>query len=363
MSKAGAILVIWLLVAQALAASAHANPTRDGSSEPLAVAIVESPPFAIKAADGTWSGLSVDAWREVAAKENLRWEVRETDGSHVDALLRDHAVDVALGDIVIDSDSAAVHDFSVPFYANGMGFAEHAAAEASLHSVLATLTSSHLLRLLAMILSGTLLVGVLITLIERRHNLNEFGGPLRQGIATGVWWAAVTMTTVGYGDATPKTATGRSLAFVWMFIGLIAIAIFTASVTSMLTVHSLQGTVRHEADLFHLRLGAIAGGASAEFLRHRHAAFTGFESHEEALAALAEHRVDAVVANTASLRYLISHQWQGTLHVSPIVLEHVTYAFGLPPDSALREPINRALLSIIEQDRWRDVEQHYLGRQ
>jgi len=177
-----------------------------------------------------------------------------------------------------------------------------------------------------------------------------------------VWWAAVTMTTVGYGDATPKTTTGRSLALVWMFVGVVAVAIFTASVTSTLTVNSMQSTVRQEADLFRLRLGAINGGTGSEFLTHRHVSFTPFETYGEALGALAEHRLDAVVANAPSLRYLTSRQWLGVLHVSPIMLQPLMYAIGLPSGSALREPLNRALLRIIEQDRWRDVEQHYLGR-
>ena len=68
-----------------------------------------------------------------------------------------------------------------------------------------------------------------------------------------------------------------------------------------------------------------------------------------------------MVANIPALRYLVSHQWQGTLRVSPVILEPVSYAIGLPTASPLRESINRALLGITEQDRWRDVERQYLG--
>ena len=363
-SRPWAILAIWLLAGSAFAAATpptEGGSERDGSSRPLIVAIPDTPPFSIKGADGTWSGLSVELWREVAETLGLRWEAREVEYAQIRRLLHDRTVDLALGAVIINADGAAAHDFSLPFYANGLGFAEHVSTELSLWTTLTAMANSHLLRLMAIILGATVVVGVVITLIERRHNAKDFGGPWHQGVATGVWWAAVTMTTVGYGDLTPKTASGRSVALLWMFVGLVAVAIFTATVTSILTVGSLQGVVRQQSDLFRLRLGVINGGAGASFLKRRHVNATAFDDYEPALTALAGHHIDALVANSTSLRYLVSRQWQGVLRVSPLVLEHVSYAIGLPAGSALREPINRTMMRIIEQDRWRDVEEQYLG--
>jgi low affinity Fe/Cu permease len=177
----------------------------------------------------------------------------------------------------------------------------------------------------------------------------------------GVWWAAVTMTTVGYGDATPKTPSGRGVALVWMFVGVVAVAIFTAAVTSILTVSSMQSTLKRASDIDHLRLGAIADASGAWYLTRHHLSFKPYEDDESALTGLAHHEVDAVVANIASLRYLVSRQWQGILRVSPIVLEPIVYAIGLPTDSPLREVIDRTLLRTIEQERWQDVTQYRRG--
>ena len=47
-----------------------------------------------------------------------------------------------------------------------------------------------------------------------------------------IWWALVTMTTVGYGDKTPVTGLGRALAVVIMFSGISLTAFFTAFIAS-----------------------------------------------------------------------------------------------------------------------------------
>jgi voltage-gated potassium channel len=57
-------------------------------------------------------------------------------------------------------------------------------------------------------------------------------------IGRGLWFALQTVTTVGYGDVTPRHASGRFIATVVMLSGIGLLAVITASVTAALVESS-----------------------------------------------------------------------------------------------------------------------------
>eukprot|EP00873_Tetraselmis_striata_P000159 jgi/Tetstr1/420423/TSEL_011538.t1 len=71
--------------------------------------------------------------------------------------------------------------------------------------------------------------------LERGTNSGMFPRAYLDGVDDGLWWSVSTMTTVGYGDKAPITATGRCLGVAWMIVGLLIFGIFNAVFTSALT--------------------------------------------------------------------------------------------------------------------------------
>lgn len=72
-------------------------------------------------------------------------------------------------------------------------------------------------------------VAALAVLEAERHgdgSIDTFGKAL--------WWAAVTITTVGYGDVTPVTLTGRTIAVAMMIGGIALLGTITATIASWL---------------------------------------------------------------------------------------------------------------------------------
>jgi voltage-gated potassium channel len=67
-----------------------------------------------------------------------------------------------------------------------------------------------------------LITSTLMYLVEARHQPEVFGS-----IPRAMWWSAITLTTVGYGDAYPVTVAGRVLASLTAVLGIGLIAMPT----------------------------------------------------------------------------------------------------------------------------------------
>ena len=78
------------------------------------------------------------------------------------------------------------------------------------------------------ILISTLLGGLSIYLVE--HNINDS----INSISDALWWALVTLTTVGYGDISPITNVGRSVGGALMIAGMFNLALFAGIVSQTL---------------------------------------------------------------------------------------------------------------------------------
>jgi voltage-gated potassium channel len=78
------------------------------------------------------------------------------------------------------------------------------------------------------VLSLVIVIGSLMYVIEGEENGFT-------DIPTSIYWAIVTLTTVGYGDLSPKTALGKILASIVMILGYGIIAVPTGIVTAELT--------------------------------------------------------------------------------------------------------------------------------
>jgi voltage-gated potassium channel len=66
-------------------------------------------------------------------------------------------------------------------------------------------------------------------------------------LGDGFWWAITTMTTVGYGDRYPVTATGRFVAAALMVGGIALLGVITATIASWLVQRVSEVTETEEA--------------------------------------------------------------------------------------------------------------------
>jgi voltage-gated potassium channel len=85
-----------------------------------------------------------------------------------------------------------------------------------------------------------LLAGFVATLVDRQ-DFPSFG--------IGVWWAIVTLATVGYGDVVPTTAWGKIVGSATIIVGVTFLAFLTATVTSLFVSTEQDERAAEEARL------------------------------------------------------------------------------------------------------------------
>lgn len=339
-------------------------------SEKLTVATREVPPFAALNEVGQWEGISIDLLRAIKA------ELEDESGHKIEIQFKDlslssmldqvesGAVDIAAAALTVNYEREKRFDFTHSYHTSGLGIAVATKQRRSgWNGLFDAVFSRTFFRIVGGLLLAMLVSAVGIYLFERRGNREQFGHGWKKGIASGMWWAAVTLTTVGYGDKVPKTLGGRLIGLIWMFAGLFIIAAFTAAVTSAVTVTQLQSGINGPSDLSRVKVATVDGSTSAEYLQSRHIIFRGHTDIQEAIESLIRGECDAVVYDAAIMRHVAYRRFSGEAFVLPARFERQNYAFALPSESALREPINQILLRHTSGPKWDGILAGYFGEE
>ena len=98
----------------------------------------------------------------------------------------------------------------------------------------------------AVIVSATAVVVVASGLLMWAFDHREYPNPW-----VAMWWAAQTVTTVGYGDVTPTAPAGRVIGLFVMLYGIAFVTIFVAAITSIFVTRAAgeRGLAEDQAEL------------------------------------------------------------------------------------------------------------------
>ena len=317
------------------------------------IAIKEFPPFVFK----ELKGFCIDMARIICKKNNLKPRFVRYDSvpELLDAVANKES-HLAFSGITITAEREKRLDFSQPFFDSGLSLAVRAEKSKGL-----TRISAAVLRLVGysvlILFTALTVVAHIIWFIEKNDaEPKSFSTRYLRGIMGAYWWAVVTMTTVGYGDKCPKRIGGRFVAAIWMIIGIMWFAGFTATLSSALTVEKIDhGEIAGLADLSNKYVAAIRGTTSENYLRFHNVKILLAENLDDLIGQLKNDTADAVVYDAPALMYISKND--PSIKVVGEMFDKQRYGIVFPQngDPHLKEIFNIAIIDMQKSGEYQKI--------
>jgi polar amino acid transport system substrate-binding protein len=341
-----------------------AAPAQNAPSTINAVALI-SPPVVMKK-DGQLTGFSIDLWNAVAAKLNLQTNyLTAPDVAAAFDMMRSKKADVAITPVYYTTQRDSEFDYTYSVLNAGwLAMVPDTRGR--------SLAVNPLLDLLHLIFSpGMLLwlsVGLVLVLIPAHivwfldRGKEDSVIPDKRyfpGIFHGMIWAGTAL--VSQVQQLPGRWLPRSLALVWMFVGVVFIAFYTAQLTADLTIQEFNGLINGPGDLPGKRVATLAGTLPVAYLKSIGAQVQEYPTVEEMFGALKAQKVDAVVQAAPLLRYYATHDGMGKVRTVGDEFRKEDLGFLVQLNSPLRRRVNNALIGLHEDGTYEQLYNKWFG--
>ena len=274
----------------------------DDATQSIRIAVKEFPPIVFKES----RGFSIDMAKIICERQGLKPEfIYYNTVPEVLKAVETGECDMNFSGTTITADRERRVDFSHPFFDSGLIVAVKTTSDNKTLNFVLKIVKVIGYSLLVFLI-GLTVVAHAIWFLERSDNdPKSFPVAYKTGILDAYWWAIVTMTTVGYGDKCPKKVVGRIIASVWMIIGIIWFAAFTATLSSSLTVNRIgHGEIKGLTDLNTKKVAVIKGTTSENFMRYHDVTVMVVETLDDLITSLKTEVVEAVVYDAPVLMHM-----------------------------------------------------------
>ncbi|WP_163550065.1 transporter substrate-binding domain-containing protein [Candidatus Frankia nodulisporulans] len=312
-------------------------------------------PFVSRNESGVYSGFSIDLWNDIARRNE--WQPKYTwfpDIKTVVEAARDNTVDAAISGISITADREEEVDFSYPMFDAGLQILTgDTPVGLDLSHQLRNLVSPSTGRYLAALLLMLLLAGAITSAVTRVGSEHRW----HRRMSDGMFRAAAVGLAGDLGD--PQKPLIKVVTFAWLIAGLVFVSLFTASVTTQLTVRSIRTGITGVSDLAGKHVVTVRGSTAENYLRHHDITPRTVDSINDAYPLLHRGDADAIVYDSPVLQHHVdvAHDRKETL-AGP-VFEPEDYGIAFPTGSALRKKVNAALLQMHADGTYDELRQHY----
>lgn len=327
----------------------------------LSIAVYNSPPFGMQTNSGNVGGLMVELWEDIADELNMPYKYQLTDMNGLISGLQNKKFDVGLGAISITPKRERLVDFTHAVNPSGTGIAVSKSKYSTSFFQKWIPILMDLLGLIAILLVMLFSSAIIVYWVEKKFSKEEPHERMIKNISDGLWWSAVTMTTVGYGDKVPGSRIGRVLGIIWIFTSIIFFSLFTANASSKLSNSKEQSGINSLDELRYAKVVAVAKSSGEEFLIRENIAYTTKQNIDEAIKSVISGEFDAVVSNVPVLKYHNKTNFRDELLISDNFLMRNNMGIALQEESKLKELIDMVLLQKISEPKWQSAVYKYIG--
>lgn len=307
-----------LLVAAALLLAAAAPMYSAEAERTVIVGTKVTPPFAMKRADGTWYGIAIDLWQEIMTElgTEFRWrEVADLQG--LIESVTSGSIDAAVAALTITAPREKEMDFSHPYYRTGLSIAVKAP------------------RSRKFLLAATILA------------LSFFA------IGAAMW-------CYDWVRHRRSNRTAREIRTGFLLVALVVI--ISSLIAHIITFVNLSTRpINGPEDLKGVTVATVPFSTSESYLQEHGIRHRAYPNLAAGLQAVSNGAIDALLYDTALLRYLARTDFPDRITVLPLTFELQEYGIAFPSGSGFREEVNQNLIAIVQSRRWHSVVEHYLA--
>src|SRR3712207_5452714 len=301
-------LSLFFCVATSRSQETSASPGA-GAAKNITVVTRKVTPFVIEK-NGRLTGYSIELWERVVREARLPFDpdngykIVDNVAQMLDEIRAGRA-DAGVAAVSITSEREKTIDFSYPFKESGLQILTKDQPTSSFRRTVAKVFKGDILWLLIGLFVVLLINSHIIWFLERKKNAESFPEGYVAGLWEAVWWSICTIITGGCENKAPLGVAGRLTAIVWMLAGAALFTYITATITSAMTVETLNSDVQSVADLKARKwsVGTLAGSTAQTFLERQGLTVKTYSDVESAGAALADDKVKAVIYDAPMLLY------------------------------------------------------------
>jgi polar amino acid transport system substrate-binding protein len=343
-------------------ASPHvaAQTTPGGAPPELKVATRIVAPFVFKEKDEL-TGFSIDLWNALAREMAIKFTyVPKPSLPELFEEVSSGRADLAIAAISITAQREKIFDFSQPMFDAGLQImisSDRSVAPSVLPTLMGLFTSKSFQELLGILLVLVLLPVPVVWLLERAHLVS--GGHTIGQLFKSLWWTSSTLA--GQATEMPTSFAGRILAVIWMFVGVVFISYFTATITAGLTVKQLESGINGPADLVGKKVATVRGSSAASYLKGQGIEVMEVAQINDAYLALRGNSIDAVVYDAPILLYYAAREGKGKVQMAGPIFRPEAYGILFPEGSPRRKAVNEALLKLKETGEYRAIYQRWFA--